>query len=127
MKNNKKQFKLISAIVLSTAVMAGCDVTNPGPVSDEFLAVKASHQGLVNGAGRRLAEAVNSVAYSGALPSREIFPGGQTGSLGHSVLMQGGWVEPGGFGGHFNDAVQARFIAERAVGILGWLRVPGDS
>lgn len=118
MKNNKKQFKLISAIVLSTAVMAGCDVTNPGPVSDEFLAVKASHQGLVNGAGRRLAEAVNSVAYSGALPSREIFPGGQTGSLGHSVLMQGGWVEPGGFGGHFNDAVQARFIAERAVGIL---------
>ena len=32
--------------------------------------------------------------------------------------MQGGWVEPGGFGGHFNDAVQARFIAERAVGIL---------
>ena len=119
MKNNMKQFRVsTTAILFSTLLLFGCDITNPGPVSDEFLAVKASHQGLVNGAGRRLAEAVNNVAYTGALISREIFPGGQTGSLGHPVLVQGGWIEPGSYGGHFFVAVQARFIAEAAIDIL---------
>lgn len=119
MKTIGTLFRASGAVLLGTTVLlAGCDVTNPGPVSDEFLAVKASHAGLVNGAGRRLAEAVNGVSYTGALISREIFPGGQTGSLGHPVLVQGGWIEPGSYGGHFNDAVQSRFIAESAIKIL---------
>ena len=118
MKNTRRLFGASGAVLVGTVLLAGCDITNPGPVSDEFLAVKASHAGLVNGAGRRLAEAVNNVAYTGALASREIFPGGQTGSLGHNVLAQGGWVEPGSYGGHFNDAVQSRFIAEAAIKIL---------
>ena len=118
MKNIGRLFGASGAVLLGTVLLAGCDITNPGPVSDEFLAVKASHAGLVNGAGRRLAEAVNNVSYTGALTSREIFPGGQTGSLGHNVMAQGGWVEPGSYGGHFNDAVQARFIAEAAIEIL---------
>ncbi|MEX2466872.1 MAG: RagB/SusD family nutrient uptake outer membrane protein [Gemmatimonadota bacterium] len=58
---------------------------------------------------------MNNISYTSALPAREMFPGGQTGSLGHAVLVQGGYLEPGSFGGHFNDAVQARFIAETAL------------
>jgi len=119
MKTIGTLFRASGAVLVGTTVLlAGCDVTNPGPVSDEFLGDKASHAGLVNGAGRRLAEAVNGVSYTGALISREIFPGGQTGSLGHPVLVQGGWIEPGSYGGHFNDAVQSRFIAESAIKIL---------
>ena len=145
MKTIGTLFRASGAVLLGTTVLlAGCDVTNPGPVSDEFLAVKASHAGLVNGAGRRLAEAVNGVSYTGALISREIFPGGQTGSLGHPVLVQGGWIEPGSYGGHFNDAVQSRFhrgvrnqdldrvrggAGPEYVGAslsLGWVRLPCD-
>lgn len=96
--------------------MSACEVTNPGPVQDEFLGLPESQQALVNGAGRRLVEAINNLGYTGALPAREIFPGGQTGAHGHDVIVQGGFLTPGGFGGHFNVAQQARFIAEDAIG-----------
>lgn len=96
-------------------VLTACEVTNPGAVQDEFLAEPASQQGLVNGSVRRLAEAVSWMAYTTALPAREIFPGGQTGAHGHDVLTQGGYFQPGSYGGYFNDAQQARYIAEQAI------------
>jgi hypothetical protein len=106
----------VVAIALACAGMAACDVTNPGPVQDEFLALPASQQGLINGAIRRLAEAVSWEAYTTALAAREIFPGGQTGAHGHDVLSQAGYIRrPDSYGGYFNDAQQARFIAEQAI------------
>jgi starch-binding outer membrane protein, SusD/RagB family len=104
--------------LMGALFMGACEVTNPGPVQDIFLSDKASHQALVNGSGRRLTEAVNSISYTSALPAREIFPGGQTGAHGHAVLVQGGYIDAGSFGGHFNDAVQARFIAESALDLF---------
>jgi hypothetical protein len=102
--------------VLGAMLLSGCDVTNPGPVQDEFLAQPASQQGLVNGAVRRLVETVSWMAYTTALPAREIFPGGQTGAHGHDVLSQAGHIRrPDSYGGYFNDAQQARFIAEQAI------------
>src|SRR4029453_1770571 len=100
---------------LACGALAACDVTNPGPVQDEFLALPASQQGLVNGSVRRLAEAVSWEAYTTGLVAREIFPSGQTGAHGHDVLTQGGYIQPGSYGGYFNDAQQARFIAEQAI------------
>jgi hypothetical protein len=104
---------------LSLALLAACDVTNPGPVQDEFLqgeplTALQTQQALVNGAVRSIAELVSDGSYTQALLAREIFPGGQTGSTGHDVINQGGHVVPGSFGGYFGDAVQARFIAETA-------------
>jgi starch-binding outer membrane protein, SusD/RagB family len=96
-------------------LMAGCDVTNPGPVQDEFLGDPQSQPGLVNGSVRMMSELVTWTAYTTALLSREIFPGGQTGAGGHNVSTQGGHVLPGSYGGYFNDAQQARFIAETAI------------
>jgi len=96
-------------------VVTGCDVTNPGPVQDEFLGDVASQPGLVAGSERRLAELLTWTSYTTALLSREIFPGGQTGAGGHDVITQGGHIQPGSFGGYFNDAQQARFIAETAI------------
>jgi starch-binding outer membrane protein, SusD/RagB family len=106
----------VAAIALACAGMAACDVTNPGPVQDEFLAVPQAQQGLVNGAIRRLAEAVSWEAYTTALAAREIFPGGQTGAHGHDVLSQAGYIRRSdSYGGYFNDAQQARYIAETAI------------
>ena len=105
----------VTAMFALSVLVSGCDVTNPGPVQDEFLSDPQSHQGLVNGSIRRMAELYTWTAYTSALLSREIFPGGQTGAGGHDVTTQGGHVQPGSQGGYYSDAQQARFIAEEAL------------
>src|SRR5690606_6580715 len=50
----------VSAAVLFAT--AGCEVVNPGPVSDEFLTLPASQQGFVNGSKQRLVEVVGNEA-----------------------------------------------------------------
>ncbi len=105
-----------SATLVATIVgVAACEVINPGPIQDEFLVEEESREGLVNGSQRRLSEGIGWIGYTGALVTRQIMPGGQTGSYGHSVNAQGGYIQPGGFAGYFNDAQQARFIAETAL------------
>lgn len=99
-------------------LLAACNVTNPGPVQDEFLGDGPSQQGMVNGAIRKLAEVLNGheagVAFTGAIISRELFPGGNT-NYGMTPLVQGGFIEPGSFPGIFEQGQQARFIAEEAL------------
>lgn len=95
-------------------VFSGCDITNPGPVQDEFLAQPASQQGLVNGAVRDIADAVGDNSYTVALLAREIFPGGQTGAWGHGVSTQSGANLPGN-GPNFTLLHEARFIGETAI------------
>ncbi len=110
----------ISGAIFMAVVFAAsaCEVTNPGPIQDEFLVEEESREGLVNGSQRRLSEGIGWIGYTGALVSRQIMPGGQTGSYGHNVLAQGGYIQPGGYGGYFNDAQQARFIAETALNLF---------
>ncbi len=103
------------ACSLALLPIAGCDVTNPGPVQDQFVAEGPSQQGLINGSRRSMAELIGNGAYATGILAREIFPGGQTGAWGFDVTLQGGHVLPGSFPGLFNDAVQARFIAETAI------------
>jgi starch-binding outer membrane protein, SusD/RagB family len=95
----------------------GCEVTNPGPVQDEFLNDPASHQGMVDGAQFNLARALKNLAYDGALPTREIFPTGQIGAHGHSVITQGGHFpyDVTEFNNRWNWSQQARFVAENAL------------
>jgi hypothetical protein len=62
-----------------------------------------------------MAELMSDGSYTQALVAREIFPGGQTGSTGHSVITQGGHILPGDDVGNWGDAVTARFIAETAI------------
>src|SRR5688572_25723268 len=108
-------------VAMAGAVMVtfgtGCEVTNPGPVQDEFLSLPASQQGFVNGAKERLNQSVGWLSYSTALVAREIFPGGQTGSYGHTISEQAGshtWAASGP-NGEYNDSQQARWIAEEAI------------
>jgi hypothetical protein len=124
-----RSYKALTSVAAGALLLAGCDVTNPGPVQQEFLAQPESHAALVAGAGRRLAEGLNSIAYTSALISREIYPGGTTGSLGHSPLEQAGYIEPGGDpgqGSFYNDMIQARFISEEALAIFAGSSDPVD-
>jgi hypothetical protein len=108
---------LWTAALVGVSVTTGCEVTNPGPVDDAFLTLPASQQGMVTGARERLNRAVGYVVYSTALVSREIFPGGQTGSYGHTVAEQAG-AHAWGAGGPntiYNNAQQSRWIAEEAI------------
>jgi len=115
-----RQVRRVGAILMATALVAlgsGCEVTNPGPVQDEFLSLPASQQGFVNGAKERLTRSVGWMAYSTALIAREIFPGGQIGSYGHSVTEQAGshaWSASGP-NTEYNNSQQARWVAEEAI------------
>jgi len=95
---------------------AGCEVTNPGPVQDEFLTLEAAQQGFVNGAKERLTEALGQGAYSTAFIARELFPGGTTGSYGQSIPIQAGSIpyDESGNNNLYERLQQARWISEEA-------------
>jgi starch-binding outer membrane protein, SusD/RagB family len=96
-------------------VLAGCEVTNPGPVQTEFLAEEASHQALVNGAARQLVMAENDIVHSVSYLAREVLPGGTIGpgSAGGQI-QQSGLIDDEETGGDWADIQQTRFIAEFA-------------
>lgn len=102
------------AIAVTLLAATGCDlsVTNPGPVQEQYLNDRAAVTSIVNGAGRDLAEALNWTAYTGAAVSREIFPGGSTGSFGISVNWQNGKLTDDETDPHWNRAQRARWTAE---------------
>jgi hypothetical protein len=106
-----------AAAILCAVACAGCDVTNPGPIQDEFLNDATSHAALVAGAGRGLLLGLNEIVYTGAVVSREVFPGGQTGNFGFDPLTQGGALiwDGSSVSGPWSKLQQARFIAEDAI------------
>jgi hypothetical protein len=102
------------APVAALAMAAGCDlkVTNPGPVQAAFLETPAALTGVVNGAGRDIAEALNFVAYTGGAVTREIMPSGSTAAFGISVRQQVGVLSADDGGDWWNQAQRARWTAE---------------
>ncbi len=101
-------------VLLPAVGVAACDftVTNPGPVEDTFLNAPTAHTGVVNGAGRDLAEALNWTAYTGAALAREIHPAGSTGAHGIPTRAQIGILAPDEVNEHWMLAQRARWTAE---------------
>lgn len=99
---------------LALASLGACDfkVTNPGPVESTFLEKSAAAAAIVNGAGRDLGDALNWLAYTGAVPARELFPDGSTGSFGITVQQQVGRLADDESNTHWNLSQRARFEAE---------------
>ena len=114
-RNARRAAGVIATAALLAPVLAGCEVTNPGPVEDKFLNLQAAHQASVTGAERQLAVATGQIAYTTALAAREIMPGGQTGNGGHIPIVQAGHMPVNSEGGQWQDAHQARWIAEEAI------------
>ena len=109
----------IRGAALLLLATAACDttVTNPGPVQDEFLADRNAASAMVNGAGRALSSAMNWISYTGAAVAREIHPAGSTGSFGITSRWQNGELnaDDGDLNTHWEEAQQARWLAEEAL------------
>jgi starch-binding outer membrane protein, SusD/RagB family len=119
-------------VSLALAAVAACDtnVSNPGPVRDEFLTgddTYAAAAALVNGAGRGLAEGINWVSYTGAAVTREIHPAGSTGSFGISNRWQSGELstDDADLNPHWGNAHRGRWLAEETIRRLLAVGVPG--
>lgn len=113
--NNTIQGRVGSALLLTTFLLVGCDVTNPGPIQDAFLAEEAAQPGLINGAQRSMADPYGHVALDMGYMAREIFPGGQTGAWGTDVAIHAGHIQRDEDRGTFSDLHEARFITETAI------------
>lgn len=112
---------VIAAAVLALAVTA-CDteVTNPGPIQEEFLDDPLAQPAIVNGMGRALSAGLNWLSYTGAAVTREIHPSGSTGSFGITNRWQQGELagDDSDLNDHWNQAQRARFLAEDGVARL---------
>jgi hypothetical protein len=95
--------------------LAACEVTNPGPVSDDNLNLSPVHQAIVNGAGRKMSQAISFIGYTGGLSAREIIAGGQTGNGGHDAVTQAGQLLQTSNTAHWGYVQMARWIAEDAI------------
>ena len=107
--------------------VAGCEVTNPGPIQDEFLDDASSQVPLVTGAHRKVSEGYTNLIYHSAVVAREIFPSGET-TGGVTPQMAGGDLLEDQVNGVWADIQQARFIAEDAIKRFeaAGTSVPGD-
>jgi starch-binding outer membrane protein, SusD/RagB family len=107
---------LRTAGIACFAVTASCDtdVTNPGPVQDDFLLDRNAAAALVNGA---LGSGINWLSYTGAAVTREIHPAGSTGSFGITNRWQRGELnaDDGDLDTHWEQAQRARWVAEETV------------
>ena len=95
----------------------GTEVTNPGPVQDEFLKDRNAATAMVNGSGRALSAGINWISYTGAAVTREIHPAGSTGSFGITNRWQSGELNPDDvdLNDHWQQASRARWLAEETV------------
>jgi hypothetical protein len=108
--------RLARALLMSFALLGGCDyfdVVNPGPVDDRYLDDRSAHMGLVNGAGLALSIALNNVAFTTGAITREIFPGGSTGTFGITVQQQQGLLRYDDSHTGWLPHQQARAVAEQ--------------
>ena len=109
-----------NVLLLATVVACNTDVSNPGPVQDDFLAddnIYGAASALVSGAGRGVASGINWVAYTGAAVTREIHPAGSTGSYGITNRWQSGELnaDDTDLNDHLEQTNRGRWLAEEAV------------
>ncbi len=107
------------AVALAMGVTASCgtEVTNPGPVQDEFLKDRTAASAMVNGSGRALSAGINWIGYTGAAVTREIHPAGSTGSFGITNRWQNGELnaDDADLNDHWQQASRARWLSEETV------------
>lgn len=112
-------FRTVACGAVLITGLAACDteVTNPGPVQDQFLSDRNAATAMVNGAGRALSSGINWIGYTGAAVAREIHPAGSTGSFGITNRWQNGElaVDDGDLNTHWEQAQRARWQAEEAL------------
>ncbi len=121
---------VFSGALISILFVFGCsfDVTNPGPVQDEFLDDPQAFDAIVNGVARAYSVALAGDDDGGIVKwistvTREIFPSGNQVSFGVGPFAEQGLIEPEVVELPWNGAQNARWMAETAIerleGVLG--------
>lgn len=113
-----RAWKLTVAVgCMSMVLLAGCDtdVTNPGPVADEFLDDPAAHAAVVVGMERAFAVGLGHVGMIGASVSREVHPAGSQGSFGIILPFQQGTIPDDAWNDYWDTPQRARWVAEDGI------------
>ncbi len=107
----------LGGVAVAALLAGGCDLTvsNPGPVTDEFLNDELAQPALVNTVGHAFLTAFNRVAYQQLVVTREVHWAGQTGAHGFSVDAHLGRLMSDNVNVQWNNSQQARWIAEDSV------------
>lgn len=107
----------LSGALAASLVLVACDtdVTNPGPVQDDFLNEPEAQPAMVQGTLRALGDALNWIAYTNGAVAREIHPSGSTGSFGITVRQQQGELRDDEVNTHWENAHRARSSGESTV------------
>lgn len=118
-RSTRPRLAAVAAAAFAVAA-TGCEVTNPGPVQDEFLNNAEARQGVVSGMIRAHSDALNAgcgpaLTRQGGAVSREIFPAGNTGTCGITVNEARGVLPPDEENGIWVEAQNARWVAEDGI------------
>lgn len=108
-------FSLYALAVAVGVSACNFEVINPGPIQDQFLDSTSAHPALVNGMRRNLMDALDQIAYWGAVLAFEINPAGSTGSFGIPTQVQAGEVDDENANGDWLRAHRARWAAEDGI------------
>lgn len=97
------------------AVSCDFEVTNPGPVQDQFLDEPEAAEAIVNGIARNLADALSWIGYRSGAVSREIHPSGSTFSFGISPRAQVGLLPEDETDVYWDFGQRARWSGDHAI------------
>ncbi len=110
---------VVAALLGAVLAVAGCDVTNPGPVEDRFLNDQTARAGIINGIKVAYKDALatcdNNLGLDGGVAVRELLPSGNPGTCGVSVQEGRGNLRPDETSPEWNLAQNARWTAEDAI------------
>ena len=87
--NEVTRRRLAFAAMVGMVVAAGCEVQNPGPVGDEYVALPASQQGLLNGSWERMNNIIGNYAYNTSRFTGELTIGSGVGNTWFDILNWG--------------------------------------
>lgn len=111
---------LLAGAVAVALMTAACEVTNPGPVQDQYLDSPEARQGVVSGMVRAMSDVVSAgcgpaLSRQGGAVAREIFPAGNTGTCGITVAEARGELPFDEENGIWTEAQNARWVAEDGI------------
>jgi len=104
------------ALSLLVLGLAACDldVSNPGPVADEFLDNPAAFAAIVNGMGRELSDALNWIGITSAIVTRELHATSGTPVQGVPAEAHNGKLSPE-FDQQWTRSQRARWVSEDGI------------
>lgn len=105
------------ALAAGLLTIAGCDfdVTNPGPVADEFLNEPGAYSAVVNGIGREMNDAMNWIGIDVAVRTRELHATQANDFIGILISAHRGTADLDQLDTHWESGHRARWMGEDAI------------